>query len=391
MQPTVTRRIICLSNVYDQNYLNLRGEKIDRSLDSRRPILYRAFELATGLELVVLSAPRRAAERRSGRWLPPVETKFGTHRQSLCANWDFPKLRIPLSWFFYALHVRRHTRSGDLVLINNYEFLYIVAVYLSRLFRRLSFVLDYADGKHLIDRSWARVLSGLAEAGGRPLIRAATLCHPSLGGRLPSSVPVELVPGFVARAGALQTPSTNAGVRFLYSGTLDRTRGLDLVLDTLRHLPEKGWRLDISGWGPLEEQVMQVAHGSQWAGKVRFHQSLPPAAYDQLLKACHVGLNPQRASDPISAATSPSKVFTYLSAGLSVISSQASEMQQMCGRACLFYAEETPQALAAAMKQAIHNFPAFQQQLDTAEVCHRYSLEGTAVRLERLLKTANLI
>jgi glycosyltransferase involved in cell wall biosynthesis len=385
-------KIICLSNVFDQHYHTLRGEKIDHSLtNAKRQALFQCLEQASGREVILLSSPPKAADRRGGKWLPPVETKFSTHRQFFCANWDAPKLRIPLSWFFYARHVLRHVRSGDLVLIDNYEFIYIVAARLVQIFRRVTFVLDYEDGKHLTDHGWPRILSGLAEALGRPLLRGAFLAHPGLGKRLPDSLPTEVIPGFIPQKlpGITREPGPD-GVRFLYSGALDRARGVDLLLEALPHLPETGWHLDITGHGPLGESVARFLQDSRWQGKVKYHRSLPAEAYARVLAAAQVGLNCQRKSDPISDVTFPSKIFTYLSVGLMVISSRAGAVPQLCANACFYYEPETPQALAGAMRAVIDNYPAVRQKLDRSAVGERYSPEATAARLKRLLKTIGL-
>jgi glycosyltransferase involved in cell wall biosynthesis len=378
-------RIICLSNVFEQRYHDLRGEKIDRCLSwAKRRDLYRCLEMATGFEVLVLSSPPRASERRSPKWLPPVETTFSTHRQLFCGNWDVPKLRVPLSWFFYARHVLRHTCSGDLVLLDNYELIYVIAARLLKMFRRVKFLLDYEDGKHLIERGWPRVLGRLAEDSGRPLIQAALLAHPSLGERLAPEVPRELVPGFIT-VPAPRTPRRGGPVRFLYSGSLDKARGIDLLLEALEQLPEEGWRLDITGLGPMNGVVEQTVLRPRWAGKVLFHHSVPTEEYNQLLADCDIGLNCQRALDPISSVTFPSKIFTYLSAGLVVISSLASDVEQICGNACRYFRHETPQALAATMKEVIEQFPAMPSGLDSSKVAQRYSIEGTVARLKPLL------
>src|ERR1017187_5453818 len=171
MEATIRPRIVCLSNIFDQHYHDVRGEKVERQLTiTFRRDLFRCLEMASGRELIVLSFPPKAAERRAGKWLPAVETKYSTHRQLFCCNWDAPKLRMPLSWFFYARNVLRHVRSGDVVVIDNYEFIYVVAARLIQMFRQVTFVLLYLDGKHLTDRGRDRVLSGLAEAWGRPLL-----------------------------------------------------------------------------------------------------------------------------------------------------------------------------------------------------------------------------
>jgi glycosyltransferase involved in cell wall biosynthesis len=375
-------KIVCLSNVYEQPYHDLRGEKIERSLSwAKRRDLFRCLEMATSRRVVVLSSPPKAIERRRSRWLPAVETRFFTYRQLFCANWDAPKVRIPLSWYFYARHVLRHTQSGDLVVIDNYEFIYVVAAWLVRIFRRVTFILDYEDGKHLIDRSWYGVLSRLAEFAGRPLLRGAILAHPQLGERLPSSAVKELVPGFIVTKQA-RNIRNGGDVRFLYSGTLDATRGVDLLMEALAYLPDHGWHLDISGVGELTDRVARFAQDPKWSGKVTFHGALPKEDYENLLQTCEIGLNCQRESDPISSVTFPSKVFAYLSAGLLVLSSKASAVELVCGKACLYYEGETPQALAGAMKGLLHRSQELRQQLDSAEVFSRYSIEGTAARLK---------
>jgi hypothetical protein len=105
------------------------------------------------------------------------------------------------------------------------------------------------------------------------------------------------------------------------------------------------------------------------------------------LKAqCHAGLNCQRTSDPISGVTFPSKVFTYISAGLLVVSSRASEVDTICGKACLYYDEETPQALAAAMTAVFTDFAAVRTQLDGSEVAGRFTADATAARLQKMLR-----
>ena len=386
-------RIVCLTSVFDQHYHDLRGEKTEHHLltiSFRRDVL-RCLEMASGREVIVLSSPPKAVERRTAKWLPPVETKFVTYRQLFCANWDVPKLRVPLSWIFYARHALRHVRSGDLVVIDNYDFISIVAARVLKIFRRVTFLLVYLDGRHAIDRSWPWVLSWLAETGGRGLLSGALLSTPALGKRLPDAMPKELVPGFVPDELPLGPGTPDGEVRFLYTGGLDRARGVDLMLAAMEHLPEKGWHLDITGHGPLAEQVARLAQDPCWSSKVKYHQSLPADAYNRLLAECQVGLNCQRASDPISGVTLPSKVFTYLSAGLLVISSKAGAVEQLCRNACFYYEGDTPQSLAGAMKEVIANFSTVRRKLDPAAVSNQYSIKATAGRMRRLLQAVGVV
>jgi glycosyltransferase involved in cell wall biosynthesis len=389
-------RVVFLSNIFDQHYHEVRGEKIEPCLTiACRRDMFQCLATAAGRELVVLSIPPKALERRSGKWLPTVETVFAGHRQFFCASWDVPKLRIPLSWFFYARHVLRHVRDGDLVVIDNYEFVYIVAARWLKLFRRVTFILAYLDGKHLIDRSFWRVLSGLAEKWGRPLLSGALLSTPPLGERLPAALPKVVLPGpgFILKSADAIPRQPGSVVRFLYAGSLDSTRGVDLVLASLDHLPEQGWHLDFAGAGPLKDEVIRVAQDSRWRGKVEYHAPTASTsdAFKQLLGASHAGLNCQRKSDPISRLTFPTKVFAYLSAGLLVISSKASSVADVCGNGCYYYDEETPQSLAAAMREVIQNYATVRGRLDVSEACQRYSFEASSERVRLFLKPIGVV
>jgi glycosyltransferase involved in cell wall biosynthesis len=172
----------------------------------------------------------------------------------------------------------------------------------------------------------------------------------------------------------------------MYGGALDHAHGVDLLLETLNHLPDQGWRLLIAGQGPLAEQVIRLTQDPRWRGRVEHQYPPSPEVFNRWLAEAHVGLNCQRTSDPLSSVTFPSKVFTYLSVGLPVISSKAGGMEQVCGNACFYYDEETPQALAAAMKEVVENYAAVRRKLNPSIVCKNYSFEATTVRLKRLLK-----
>lgn len=372
-------RFVVLSNVYDENYQKARGEEIPPCLSSpKRRDLFTAIQLALGWELVVLSSPPRASVRRHARWLPPVDTRFDRFSQHVCANWDLPKLRIPFSWLMYAIHVARHIRRGDVLMMDNFELIYVLAAWLCRLLYGSRILLDYEDGKHLTDRSWARLMSGPAEVFGKPLIHGAVLAHSALGERLAEKIPKITVPGFY-KPTAARIPSDRQGpVRFVYAGSLDKPRGIDLLIGALPHLPSQGWQLDITGAGPLQDSVRQLANSPRFLGKVFFHGVLPAQKHAALLAACDVGLNLQLSSDPISSVTFPSKIFSYFSAGLEVISTKASQVKTVLSEACIYLEDESPNALASLMALRIHS----RKTLLFQPVCEKYSIPATSIRLK---------
>lgn len=359
---------------------------------AKRRDLFRSLELATGREVVLLSSPPKGKARAGAGWIPSLETRFATHRQFVCANWDMPKLRIPCSWFFYALQLVRHARSGDIVLFDNYEFIYVLAARVTRLVRRLRFVLDFEDGKHLIDRSVWKLLSLTAEKLGRPLIDAAFVAHPALEERLPRTIPRLLVPGFVSEQ--VSGPRFADGtLRFLYCGSLDVPRGIDILLAALSHLPEAGWRLEISGDGELAGVVKDFADQPAWKNRVTFHGTLSNSAFNDLIGRCHVGVNCQRAADAISEVTFPSKLFTYLSAGLLVISSRASGVSQILGAAASYYDGDSPAALGRALREMLSDFDSTRRKGMTSfvQVQERFSVVSTSERIRTAFVAAGIL
>ena len=382
-------RLVVLSNVYDDHYHADREDDIARSLSSpKRRDLFQCLEMATKREVIVLSSPPKAQSRRHPRWIPEQETKFSTHRQLFCANWDAPKIRIPLSWFFYAKHVLKHTRDGDILLIDNYELIYVMAALITRLFRKVMILLDYEDGKHLIDHGWERIVSGFAEWLCRPLLSGALLAHPSLASRLPNALPTILVPGFI-----VPLPRSDKDlslVRFLYSGSLDEPRGIDLLLKALELLPESGWHLDVTGKGVYEAEIARLISTGKYGDRVAYHGALKQPDYETLIAQCHVGLNCQREADPISGVTFPSKIFSYFSAGLVVLSSRASGVSTVCGDALLYFDGENPHSLAVAIKAILENAAEELDKVDASTAQRYFSLEQTALRLRKFFNSLHL-
>lgn len=378
------------SNVYDDQYLGVRGEEVPRCLSSsKRKNLFRCIEMATGREIILISSPPKATNRNRGKWLKSLETRFSCHRQLFCANWDVAKLRIPLSWLFYARHAIKHVNNDSIIIIDNYELIYVIAAIATKILRRrVRIILDYEDGKHVIDRGWCRVLSAVAEFLGRPLISGALLAHPSLIARL-KSIPTEIVPGFVK-----PPPSKTAAggyefgpVRFLYSGTLDEARGVDILCDAFSGISASGWELDITGCGPLEVRVRELVNQYAKTGrKVRFHGAISQQKYDKLVAQCHVGLNCQQVGDPISDVTFPSKIFSYFSAGLVVLSTRASKVPEICGNALLYVNGDSADELAISIKAIIDKPKEVLTRADVKNDLTYFSLENTAFRIRELFR-----
>lgn len=59
--------------------------------------------------------------------------------------------------------------------------------------------------------------------------------------------------------------------RFLFVGRLSEQKGLSYLFKALSNLEDKNWRLDIHGYGPLEEELKQLSRTLFIESKVLFH------------------------------------------------------------------------------------------------------------------------
>ena len=374
-----SKRIIFLSSIYDAQYLSIRHEAIQPCLSSPKHIyLLNCIQKATGRKLLILSCPPKACSRRRPLWLRSVTTKFSEFEQLFCSSFDAPKIRALLSPILYFFHTVRHVKRGDLIIMHNYYVNYsLLALYFSIRYKS-TIIIDYEDGRHLIDKGVGWYLCRFAEILGKRLVHGAILANALLGKRLSINIPKIVIPGFYS-PGALRVNNTRfkSCVRFLYAGTLDETRGVDLLLDAIPHISIDGWALDISGAGPLESRVREFVSDPKYKEKVFFHSVLEPRRYSKLISNANVGLNPQRLNDPISAVTFPSKIFAYLSAELLILTSEACGVREVLGNMCVYYQKDDPVSLATTMINVIRRYPISHN----TDQRNRFSVESTTDRL----------
>ncbi|KAB2637960.1 MAG: glycosyltransferase family 4 protein [Verrucomicrobia bacterium] len=383
-------RLIILTGAYDDQYLHGRRDNPAICTSAgKRVILYHAIEQAVGSPVVLLS--RHPRGRGAIESLPETTSRFGAQTQVFAKASGIRKIRFLLDFIHYARHVARHSRSGDTLVIDNYELIYVLAVYYCRLLGRDNpMLLEYEDGKHLIDKGIWKWMSGLAEWMARPLVKGALLATPTLGERLPPGIPQVLVPGILCD-GIIPRPPPAQGqpVGFLYSGSLDRERGVPLLLDYLENgMFVPGTVFHITGHGYFLDRFRALQN--RYPELIHFHGSVSQDELSRIRSLCHFGLNLQSASNPISAVTYPSKTFDYLNAGLRVLSTKAAGVEQILGSSAIYLRNESPAGLAEAVHIAIQQ-PDTTALLGTRSSIENYTLAGTVLRMAKLFRSVSAI
>jgi hypothetical protein len=378
--------VFVLTGAYDDQYLQTRQDLTTVCTSAgKRITLYRAIEQARGKPLVLLSPQPRGQEKPES--LPATTSRFGSQIQRFAKASGVRKVRFALDMLHYARHVARNTRSGDVFIVDNYELIYVLAIQYCRLLGRDNrILLEYEDGKHLIDKGIWRRMSGFAEWLARPWLEGAILATPTLGERLPPDISKVLVPGILRDGIVFNTPpASDHPVVFLYSGSLDVERGGPLLLSYLEqgNFP-LGFEIHITGQGHFVDRLLAVQN--RFPNAVHFHGTVSQEELGRIRSLCHFGLNLQSSSHPISTVTYPSKTFDYLNAGLRVISTRAAGVTEVLGQAAIYLDEETPTALAGAIKQASESLRTG-DDTRLGSIGRPFTYDGTVERLSILFQS----
>jgi hypothetical protein len=344
--------IVILTGVTDDQYRSKRNDNpVISTSAGKRILLYRAIASAAGKPLLLLSPHPRGHGKPSS--LPEMESRFDRFAQRFSRASGIRKVRIFLDILHYAAHAYRNTKNDDLLLIDNYELIYVLALYYCRLRgRRNPIILEYEDGKHLVDKGVYLWMSRLAEILAKPMVNAAIVAAPGLIEHLPDGIPFEIVPGIIKEGVVMHhLPKDDSPIHFIYSGSLDSVRGVPLLLEYL----ESGGICEnavfhVTGQGHFVERLQRLAE--RWPTKIIFHGCVSREEVYQIQLSCHYGLNLQTSSDPISNVTFPSKTFDYVNAGLGLVSTRSAGVEKVFGDFPVYLNEESVHSLSESIQVA---------------------------------------
>lgn len=172
--------------------------------------------------------------------------------------------------------------------------------------------------------------------------------------------------------------------KILFASTLDRQRGIEVVMEALKYTDAK-FKLQITGRGDKEELAKNSTDD-----RVEFLGYLDYETYQQKLQEAEICLNAQLAHHEFGNFSFPSKIFEYLSAGKLVISSDVADAEEALGEALLIYHEDNPKELAKAMERGIaiwQNKMEWQHyQRKIQEVIQDNSMGQVAAKVNELLE-----
>jgi glycosyltransferase involved in cell wall biosynthesis len=147
--------------------------------------------------------------------------------------------------------------------------------------------------------------------------------------------------------------SRGGPLRLVYIGNLGSLYAIDVLLEAVSRLVEKGvaLSLDVAGDGPCRSQVEAYASKNP---AIVFHGYLSESALVRLLRASDVGVVPMRQNSGVAV---PNKVVDYAMYGLCILNGLAGKTQELVEThdAGVFYHVDAVDSLMAAIESLNNN------------------------------------
>lgn len=144
-------------------------------------------------------------------------------------------------------------------------------------------------------------------------------------------------------------------IHIVYAGTFDSRKGVLETVDAAKYLSSH-YCIHICGFGSqndtkcLINKISEINSRADTA-EVMFHGVLKGSDYLSFLQNNHIGLCPQSPESAFTNTSFPSKILSYLSNGLSVVSVDIPAIKQsLISKSIYFYKAQEPESLANAIK-----------------------------------------
>lgn len=151
-------------------------------------------------------------------------------------------------------------------------------------------------------------------------------------------------------------PFEDGKVHVVYAGTLDPRKGGAAAAAAAAFLP-KNFHVHILGFGTVKdvENMKQVIENTNKQGRatVSFEGLKKGDEFVEFLQHCQIGLSTQNPDAKFNDTSFPSKILTYLSNNLKVVSVRIPAVEHSAvGKVIFYYEEQIAQNIAKAIQQA---------------------------------------
>lgn len=258
--------------------------------------------------------------------------------------------RILHSMFWLFWYLMKNTKKEESVLV--YHTVYFsLPVRLAKFFRRFRLILETEE---VYDN--ATKLAFPLNVMEKKLLAAADsylFSTELLAKSFDTNKPYACCNGIYAPAKRLAEPLQDGKIHLLYTGIIDfEKRGAFNAVEATRYLDEN-YVLHILGFGETEKLCARIQELNQTNRcQIIFDGLRQGDDFIRYCEQCHIGLSTQSMSGAYLQTSFPSKILSYLSMGLSVVSCYV-ECVSACkiGDLVSYYHKDDPQEIAKAIRQ----------------------------------------
>lgn len=144
-------------------------------------------------------------------------------------------------------------------------------------------------------------------------------------------------------------------IHCVYAGTFDpRKGGADAAILSAAYLPEN-YHMHVLGFGVekdverIENRIREISRKS--CACITYEGMLSGEDYIRFLQSCNIGLSTQNPNAQYNDTSFPSKILSYMSNGLRVVSARIPVVENSKIGSCVYYYDEqTPICIAKAIK-----------------------------------------
>jgi glycosyltransferase involved in cell wall biosynthesis len=299
-----------------------------------------------------------------------------------------------LRLFFFLLFRRRP------VMLVSVDLDTLAAGYLVSKLRNIPLLYDsheyFTEVPELVDRrrvkrTWERIEGMIV-----PRLRAGIAVSDSIAAvyrekygvdfRTIRNVPVSMEPGAFPEL----RDTYPSAYKLIYQGALNRGRGIELMIEAMRYIPDT--MLFVVGDGDIRTALQQMVHRLKLTDRVAFPGRIPPGRLAGLTAQCDLGFSLEEDLGLNYRMALPNKIFDYIQARVPVLCSDLPEMASLVeeygvGEVCR---ERSPQAIAGQVREMLKDVEKrnrWKEQLDNAarELCWEREEQKLLVLVDELL------
>lgn len=148
---------------------------------------------------------------------------------------------------------------------------------------------------------------------------------------------------------------SDGNIHVVYAGTFDpRKGGATAAAATAAYLPDN-YHVHICGFGNEKQienmkEMVEKNNANPLAARLSYDGLLKGESYLRFLQSCHIGLSTQNPNASFNATSFPSKILSYMSNGLSVVSVRIEAIERSAvGKYINYYDVQSPEEIAKAI------------------------------------------